>query len=181
MPPKPSVASKDDTPAHKCPVESCSLTIDAIVRCSDDQHFGAHVQNLEAFSKKLRSSRKSVKSKKDTLPLVNATERGAIIEMLLCFMHNTPPLDLKKVSLQDILELNTVGRKYAVHSVIYASQKAMNEKALDHKHASYPIRVRILLHKLHNKDRSNIDPIMRKMFLDNLKVEKFGTWRAGGL
>ncbi|KAK7029438.1 hypothetical protein VNI00_014570 [Paramarasmius palmivorus] len=172
MSPKRSVASQDDTPAHKCPVEDCSLMIDAIIRCSDGQHFGTHVQNLEAFSREFRPSRKSARSKKDTLPSINATERGAIIGMLLRFMHNTPHPELKDVPLQDVLDLNVAGRRYVIHSAISASQKAMNEQALDQKRGSYAARTRVLLHKLHNKEDSDIDHIMRRMFYDNLEVEE---------
>ncbi|KAK1223184.1 hypothetical protein PQX77_013938 [Marasmius sp. AFHP31] len=103
-------------PSHpKCPVEGCSLPLDITLRASDGILFGAHQKNLECFSEAFPQKGWTTEKQDE---VVDLSESGLVLSLLLRFMHNRPLPDLeeewKKWTVDDLMALAEASEKYGI-------------------------------------------------------------------
>ncbi|KAJ8091027.1 hypothetical protein AAF712_011082 [Marasmius tenuissimus] len=156
----PIESKASDTSDSKCPVEGCSLPLDITLRASDGILFGAHQKNLECFSEAFPRKGWTTEKKDE---VVDLSEPGAILSLLLRFMHNHPLPNLKQEckewSVDDLLALIKASEKYGILVALQVTTKALKSKA---KVMNDDDLLKVLLHKAIRSDATDIEEFARR-------------------
>ncbi|ESK97194.1 hypothetical protein Moror_948 [Moniliophthora roreri MCA 2997] len=145
--------STTDNDPSRCHVKNCLSPVDIVLRSCDGQLFGTHTKNLETFSEGFPPSAWADTTR---VEIVDLSERGPVLRLLLGFMHNASFPELDRVLLKDILELDIASRKYGCVHASEACRNILKKRGMKGYEA-----VDILRHKHKISDNTDIEDIAR--------------------
>uniref|UniRef100_A0A0W0G0K9 BTB domain-containing protein n=1 Tax=Moniliophthora roreri TaxID=221103 RepID=A0A0W0G0K9_MONRR len=141
--------------SYPCPVESCSLPVDVILKSSDGQLFGAHTKNLESFTEGFPLSGSVICRSDEQTEL---TENANVLKLFLAFTHNAPAPDLSSYDIDIIIGLAEAAEKYMNHFASGMCRKALRSLA----EQSADNALRVLRFKSINNDIEDIDYVAER-------------------
>ncbi|KAG7087139.1 hypothetical protein E1B28_013119 [Marasmius oreades] len=131
-------------------VTGCTIPVDIFIQSSDEKLFGAHTQNLQAFSEGFPMTH-------DSRKVVWFTESATILRLFLPFTHNVKPKDLSTLSVDQLVSLAEVADKYKNQFALLACRKAFSHIA----GKSSENAMKILRFKSVHGDFEEIDDVAR--------------------
>ncbi|TFK70765.1 hypothetical protein BDN72DRAFT_896213 [Pluteus cervinus] len=112
-----------DVPA--CHVPDCGLPIDVVIKTSDAQYFGTHLQNLEShadgFPPASLGKRKRVNH-------MDIEEDSEVTSLMLHLMHKQPQPDLRQTPISILVRLAEAAEKYLIYSAMNICRVVLNTR-----------------------------------------------------
>ncbi|KAK7024330.1 hypothetical protein VNI00_016366 [Paramarasmius palmivorus] len=140
--------------ATPCPVDECTLSIDIILRSSDGKRLGSHTKNLEVFNTAFPSANIVSHDPEDVIDL---SEDGDLLELLLRFSHNREFPDLSTLRIHDVLTFERTADKYGNSFAGLACKEAIHTLAQRTPEAA----LQSIPYKILHSDMRDIDMIVR--------------------